>query len=202
MRCENKAEVWVERGYSGKMVELPCGSTGPHGIVELCMSCLAKQTQIYPQGWRHRPGDICKHGTYINPEHDCCCAACEEGIPASSEYKCHCGARLEFLMGEEDELECPKCDMLVNLPETEEQRIKWLAEINKEIEAARYTGRIRVMRIDECGNESHVITIKDDEAAQYVIAGVEAAYPESKVFTEPEENQRYVVEQFLLDNEF
>ena len=200
MKCENKAEVWVDRGYHGKVVELPCGSTGPHGVVELCQSCLAKQTQIYPQGWRHHPGDICKHGTYLNPAHDCCCHMCEDGLPALSAYKCHCGGYLEFAMGHDEEIECPRCDMTVNVPDTEEKRIEWLAQIEAETASARLTGKIRIMRVDECGHESCILTADDDEALQYTLAGVETAYPESRVFTEPEENSRYLAEQFELDN--
>jgi hypothetical protein len=199
MKCENKVDVWVESGYHGKTIEFPCGMTGPHGTVELCDTCTDTLNKRYPQGWRHHPGDTCKHGTYLNPSHDCCCAACENGEPAPSEYKCHCGARLEFVMGYEDEIDCPRCDMTVSLPETEEKRVEWLAEIDKEIEAVKYTGKIRIMRIDECGHESCVVTVSDDNTLQYVLAGVEATYPESRVFTEPEENSRYIVEQMLLD---
>ena len=200
MSCPNKAEQWVESGFHGKMVEIPCGMTGVHGQVVLCDECQDKLTKQYPQGWRHHPGDTCKHGVWLNPMHDCNCYKCENGEPAPSEYKCHCGARLEFVMGYEDEIECNRCEMTVSLPETEEQRVQWMAEIDKEIEAVKYTGRIRIMRVDECGHESCVLTVADDEAAQYTIAGVESAYPESRVFTEPEENQRYNVEQYNLDN--
>ena len=98
MSCPNKAEQWVESGFHGKMVEIPCGMTGVHGQVVLCDECQDKQDKAYPQGWRHHPGDTCKHGVWLNPMHDCNCYKCENGEPAPSEYKCHCGARLEFVM--------------------------------------------------------------------------------------------------------
>ncbi|RLB68131.1 MAG: hypothetical protein DRH08_01860 [Deltaproteobacteria bacterium] len=34
----------------------------------------------YPQGWKHCPGDVCKHGVYHDPIRDCSCFLCEEGI--------------------------------------------------------------------------------------------------------------------------
>lgn len=77
MRCKNRVEVWVERGFHGKMIELNCGNTNQHGVVELCYDCDKKSNQQYPQGWRHHPGDTCKHGVYLNPEHDCSCHKCE-----------------------------------------------------------------------------------------------------------------------------
>ena len=200
MKCENKVDVWVETLIHGKTVQMPCGMTGPHGTVELCDTCMDTMTKRHPQGWRHYPGDTCKHGTYLNPAHDCCCYMCEDGLPAPSVYKCHCGGHLEFMMGHEDEVECPRCDMTVSVPDTEEKRIEWLAELDKEIEAVKYTGKIRIMRVDECGHESCVVTVSNDNTLQYVLAGVESTYPESRVFTEPEENQRYNVEQFELDN--
>ena len=200
MSCKNWVDVWVESGYHGKNVEFTCGMTGPHGTVELCEECLTKANKNYPQGWRHHPGDICVHGTYLNPNHDCCCGDCENGVPANSEFKCHCGQLVYFPMGWQSELDCPRCDMNINLPSTEEQRIEWLAEIDKEIEEVKFTGKLRVMRKDECGHESCVLVIADDDAAQYTIAGVEQAYPESNVWTEQEVNQRYQVEQFMLDD--
>jgi hypothetical protein len=56
------------------------------------------------------------------------------------------------------------------------------------------------MRVDECGHESCVLTVANDDAAQYTIKGVEDSYPESRVFTEPEENMRYNAEQYDLDH--
>jgi hypothetical protein len=197
MKCENKAEVWVERGFHGKFVEIPCGMTGPEGTVELCTDCLAKMTQVYPQGWRHRPGDICCHGTYLNPEHDCNCYKCEDGIGREFELTCYCGASIWAPL--EYEVDCDRCGQVHTMPASEELVKQYNADVAKEIESVKYTGKIRIMRIDECGHESCVCTVDNDTTLQYVLAGVEATYPESKVFTEPEENMRHNVEQHFLD---
>ena len=199
MKCEKKAEQWVESGFHGKMVEIPCGMTGVHGQVVLCDECQEKQTKAYPQGWRHYPGDICIHGTYLNPNHDCCCGDCENGVPGPSEFKCHCGQLVHFPLGWQSDMDCPRCDMGINLPSTEEQRIEWLALIDKEIEDVKFTGKLCIMRMDECHEESCVAVVDDDEIAPFTLLGYEQAYPESKLWTERQVNQRYAVEQMLLD---
>jgi len=198
MSCQNMAEQWVESGFHGKMVEIPCGRTGIHGQVVLCDPCQEEATKRYPQGWEHRPGDTCIHGVFLNPNYDCNCYKCEEGIGREFELLCHCGASnyapLEY------ELDCEKCGQVHTVPETEELVTEYNEDIRKEINEVRYTGKLRVMRTDECGHESCVLVIADDEAAQYTIAGIEAAYPESRVFTEPEENQRFLAEQYDMDH--
>jgi len=64
MVCENKVEQWVSRGFHGKMIELPCGSTGIHGEELRCNTCEAKG----------RPWYICRHGRDTS---DWCCELCE-----------------------------------------------------------------------------------------------------------------------------
>ncbi len=79
MSCKNRVSVFVERGFGHREIKVPCGSTGPFGTVELCPTCMTKAEKKYPQGWRHYPGDTCKHGVYLNPDYDCNCGRCEMG---------------------------------------------------------------------------------------------------------------------------
>lgn len=200
MSCQNMAEQWVESGYHGKMVEIPCGRTGVHGEVVLCDSCQEEMTKKYPQGWQHHPGDTCIHGVYLDPSHDCSCWKCEEGIGQEYTILCHCGASLHAPL--DCEVECDRCGGLSTVPNNSGLIEQYNEDIRKELEEAAYTGRLVIMRRDECGQESAVITIDDDEAAQYTIAGVEAAYPESTIWTERERNERYFVEQSFLDGNY
>ena len=79
-RCTNKVSQYVPRGYGYKEIQLPCGSTGIHGEQLLCEECMEKFAELYPQGWRDVPGDICKHGNYIGNScgPDYICMECEE----------------------------------------------------------------------------------------------------------------------------
>jgi len=199
MSCKNKAEQWVESGYHGKLVEIPCGRTGVHGEVVLCEECLHELTAKYPQGWRHHPGDTCIHGTYRDPMHDCCCWKCEEGIGKEYELKCYCGASIWAPL--EYEVECDRCGQCHTMPANEDQLEEYNQDVYDHINAARFTGKIRIMRVDECGQESCVIVVNDDAALEYVIAGVQQQYPESRVFTEREESQRFMANQMLLDED-
>jgi hypothetical protein len=78
--CDNKVEVHVT--FAGKDIEMTinCGdiyADGGRTETALCPECLAKAEARYPQGWRYRPGDICKHGVYVGGERDCACWRCE-----------------------------------------------------------------------------------------------------------------------------
>lgn len=77
--CRNKVAVFVERGFGYREIKMTCGSTGPQGIVVLCEDCEVAMEKRYPQGWRHYPGDTCRHGVYLNPDYDCNCGRCENG---------------------------------------------------------------------------------------------------------------------------
>lgn len=200
MRCENKAEVWVDKGFHGKFVEIPCGMTGPQGAVEYCEDCYKKMADEFPQGWRHHPGDICCHGTYLDPAHDCCCFKCEEGIGREYDLTCYCGAIVSAPL--EHEVDCDRCGQVHTMPASEELVKQYNEDTAKQINEVKYTGKIRIMRIDECGDEHHVLTVADDDALQYTLRGVEDSYPESRVFTEPEENTRFVAEQMMLDDNY
>lgn len=79
MNCTNKVSVYIERGFGYREIKLECGSTNQHGMVALCERCENEAMRAYPQGWQYHPGDTCKHGTYLNPDHDCCCGQCEMG---------------------------------------------------------------------------------------------------------------------------
>lgn len=199
MSCQNMAEQWVESGFHGKMVEIPCGRTGIHGQVVLCDSCQEEMTKKYPQGWEHRPGDTCIHGVYLNPNYDCNCYKCEEGIGREYDVLCYCGITLQAPLGWE--IECDDCSCGHTVPETEEELARQNSDIAKELEERQYTGKLIIMRRDELNEEHHVLTIDDDEAAQYTIAGVKESFPESEVFVEREKNMRFAVDQYILHNE-
>ena len=79
-RCKNKVNQYVEKGFGLKEIKMNCGATGIHGNTLLCLECENKLGEQYPQGWRHSPGDICKHGNYVG---DACgpdyiCGQCED----------------------------------------------------------------------------------------------------------------------------
>ena len=40
--CHGHVEVWVERGYHGKMIKMKCGSTTPSGYPAFCPPCEKK----------------------------------------------------------------------------------------------------------------------------------------------------------------
>ncbi len=78
-KCPNKVSQFVPKGYGYKEIWLPCGSTDIHGGQLICESCETRMKKQYPKGWRHTPGDICKHGTYVGDagRPDSPCAQCE-----------------------------------------------------------------------------------------------------------------------------
>jgi hypothetical protein len=50
------------------------------GYVQLCNECTEKYEEMYPQGWRHYPGDTCEHGVYVGGcGADYMCGRCESG---------------------------------------------------------------------------------------------------------------------------
>jgi len=81
MSCTNKVETWHVGSTSVSMHMLTCGQTGFHGKVVQCEECEAKERERYPQGWRHVPGDTCKHGVYTGDAYgpDYMCGHCENG---------------------------------------------------------------------------------------------------------------------------
>ena len=58
MRCKNKVEIWVDKGYHGKLVSIKCHSTGPRGELILCPSCTK---EAYDKHY-HNAGDITAYG--------------------------------------------------------------------------------------------------------------------------------------------
>jgi hypothetical protein len=59
------------------------------------------------------------------------------------------------------------------------------------------------MIIDECGTEQCIIDDATEGHLEWIVKGVRADYPEARdVFTEPVENDRYMAEQFMLDDDF
>lgn len=79
MGCKNKVHQFLP---SGKEVELNCNSISIQGGTLLCESCEIKFMKQYPQGWKHVPGDVCRHGTYVGDIYgiDHICGHCEDGI--------------------------------------------------------------------------------------------------------------------------
>ncbi len=64
----------------GRRREVKCGTRGPYGSLEHCRPCEKALEQEYPQGWRHYPGDTCKHGRYVGGcGADLMCGPCEDG---------------------------------------------------------------------------------------------------------------------------
>ena len=203
MSCKNKVSVFVESGFHHKEVKLKCGSTGPDGVVQLCETCLAELTALYPQGWIHHPGDVCIHGTYLNPDHDCCCARCELGDTIYT-VLCYCGAELE--VDENDlgfeEYECPCCYSTLSIPSSPIEIYDFNEERRKEIEESRYTGKIIIMGRQETGEEKcyRILPGDDEELISLVMTGYKIHYPECDFYTEKEINQQYAVEQYNLHN--
>ena len=81
-RCGQKVTQYVLRGWTTRAIDMSCGSTSVHGDVLLCPACEWKAKRDYPQGWRHYPGDTCRHGTYLGCHEDNderLCGACEAG---------------------------------------------------------------------------------------------------------------------------
>lgn len=81
MSCQNMVEQIVPSGLSHKIVKLRCGSTSIYGGTLLCGFHEKWLKEQYPQGWRHTPGDLCKHGTYVGDAGgpDYLCGKCEMG---------------------------------------------------------------------------------------------------------------------------
>ncbi len=77
MVCKEQVEVYVGVNYD-RLTHIRCGLTGPWGTV-MCTECGRAAVKEYPQGWRCTPGDVCRHGAYIDPRYDACCFKCEEG---------------------------------------------------------------------------------------------------------------------------
>ena len=82
MGCKNKVSQFIPNNYGHNEVKLDCGSISIHGGTLICEDCEVKFMKQYPQGWKHVPGDICKHGTYIGDTYgaDYICGYCEDGI--------------------------------------------------------------------------------------------------------------------------
>jgi len=116
---------------------------------------------------------------------------------------CDCGG--ELYVTEEDfggEIECCRCGSDMWIPETEEAILQHNFETEKTHENMHFTGKVRIMIRDECGQEKCVIDEASQDNLEWIIKGVEASYPEAHVYTERVENQRYLAEQFMLDDNF
>ena len=116
---------------------------------------------------------------------------------------CYCSNMIEIT--EEDlgfdELECPRCGLTYQVPESLEELYEHNEYIRKEIEEAHYTGKIKIMAIQETGEVKcyRMLPENDEELINLVLAGYKLIYPECKFFTEREENMNYVASQLMLD---
>lgn len=81
MGCGNMSEQYVPKGFGGSMRPIACGNTDIHGNQHICNKCQEELSEQYPQGWRHTPGDVCCHGTYVGDAGgvDYLCGECENG---------------------------------------------------------------------------------------------------------------------------
>jgi len=74
--CDN--QVYVMTRKDGTEVFVKCGEY--FNETQLCMTCEQGAKKNYPQGWRHYPGDTCKHGVYVGGcGIDWMCGRCESG---------------------------------------------------------------------------------------------------------------------------
>lgn len=80
MNCKGTITLYMGMNYD-RPHTVKCGTTGPGGSQLLCSRCTEENNEIYPQGWRFVPGDMCVHGTYLGDRHgpDLMCAYCEQG---------------------------------------------------------------------------------------------------------------------------
>ena len=77
--CGTTVEVPIARGYDVRMIERTCGKWYG-GEQLLCDRCVSAEEMRYPQGWRYRPGNVCRHGVYVGGVGvDYMCGRCEMG---------------------------------------------------------------------------------------------------------------------------
>lgn len=76
MRCSNPVDQLVPKGPYGdyKTVTMKCGQTSIHGDPLECEECAIKRKRK-----NGPPPGYCKHGVFINTDHDIPCGACEFG---------------------------------------------------------------------------------------------------------------------------
>lgn len=120
-----------------------------------------------------------------------------------AEILCYCGIMQDLEQDDLgfDEFECCRCGTTLSIPEDITALAALNAEMRKCISTVQYNGKIRIMAIQETGEAMCVkagLNLEEDILG-YVIAGIKADHPEWRVFTEPEENLSYAVEQTLLD---
>lgn len=85
-----------------------------------------------------------------------------------------------------EELECAACECTLSVPENLSDFEAYNLEVGNRLNALQYTGRIRVMVVQETGEES-CEAIVDVQLAEIVVAGIRTLHPEYRsVFTEPE----------------
>ncbi len=68
-------------GYTagGRPIARRCGELGVSSA-HLCDPCERRAERAYRQGWRHYPGDTCRHGVYVGGSGaDLMCGLCELG---------------------------------------------------------------------------------------------------------------------------
>ena len=53
---------------------------GRCSALAFCFACQATWRDVFPQGWRFVPGDLCRHGTFLPGPRDTC-ASCRTEAP-------------------------------------------------------------------------------------------------------------------------
>lgn len=107
------------------------------------------------------------------------------------ELRCYCG-HLHQICEEDlgfDEFECG-CGLFLQVPETAADFDTHNIEIAKSINEIRYLGTLRVMAIQETGEECCLrngVDEKDTELVELLLQGYQLKHPEWTIFTEQEE---------------
>jgi len=100
------------------------------------------------------------------------------------------------------EMECGTCYSDMTIPETWELVTAHNKAVKEAHTKAQYTGKYRIMIVDECGSEQCLYNDIPEELKDVVLAGVRAQYVEAReVFAEEEENNQYRVEMTRLHGE-
>ena len=106
------------------------------------------------------------------------CDCCYNWIELEDDYKNYC------------EVECEECCATVNYPATDEEIEQQNTDvINERIDHVS-SGRIRIMAIEETGEERCLrnnVPVDDDELVEILLAGYQKRYPEYSIFTESED---------------
>ena len=118
---------------------------------------------------------------------------------------CYCGA-MHDIMTEDlgfSEHVCPRCFQTLPVPEYPHEFTAQNKAVQEEIDRVKYSGYVRVVAIQETGEElvlADRLKESDTELISAAVVGFTMVHPEYKaIFTEPVLRQGYEVAQFILD---